>query len=107
MRKKELFDFTNITPKLFTELRVADKTVLQSFNFDEKNHQIYTTQVASGLGKDNTQSYRITRLSLEGLQLDSMLLKHGGHGTNMMKILKNFSDSRICLSIIGLHLLLI
>ncbi|MED3603668.1 teichoic acid biosynthesis protein [Bacillus subtilis] len=83
MRKKELFNFTNITPKLFTELRVADKTVLQSFNFDEKNHQIYTTQVASGLGKDNTQSYRITRLSLEGLQLDSMLLKHGGHGTNI------------------------
>lgn len=36
MRKKELFDFTNITPKLFTELRVADKTVLQSFNLMRK-----------------------------------------------------------------------
>ncbi|MDP4524802.1 phage baseplate protein [Bacillus halotolerans] len=83
MAQKELFNFTKITPKLFTELRVADKTVLQSFNFDEKNHQIYTTQVATGMGGGSPQSFRITRLSFEGLQLDSMLLKHGGHGTNI------------------------
>ncbi|WP_286059559.1 teichoic acid biosynthesis protein [Bacillus mojavensis] len=83
MAQKDLFNFTKITPKLFTELRVADKTVLQSFNFDEKNHQIYTTQVATGMGGGSPQSYRITRLSFEGLQLDSMLLKHGGHGTNI------------------------
>ncbi|MFS0664445.1 teichoic acid biosynthesis protein [Bacillus mojavensis] len=83
MAQKDLFNFTKITPKLFTELRVADKTVLQSFNFDEKNHQIYTTQVATGMGGGSPQSYRITRLSFEGLHLDSMLLKHGGHGTNI------------------------
>ncbi|MCC2929072.1 teichoic acid biosynthesis protein [Bacillus sp. LBG-1-113] len=82
IQKEMTFDFTTVPPVYHTNLNLADKTVLQCFVIDELTGDIYATQVASG-NKDKSESFTITRMNQNGVMLDSMTLKHGGHGTTI------------------------
>lgn len=90
------FDITSETTELFLEKSLQDKTVLQSFAFDDVNKHIYVLQVMSGghqlPGENspvnwNTRSFdgdlTLTKLDMEGNQLGYMYLKGFGHGVAM------------------------
>ncbi|MEC1584346.1 phage tail protein [Bacillus spizizenii] len=77
-------DFTKLSPELYARLNLAHSTVMQSFNIDRVNNQIYATQVWNGEGKNpNMESFVITRMDLSGKMLDYMVCLEGGHGTNI------------------------
>lgn len=85
VKKLESFDFTTKTPKRFAQLKMPHLTVLQSIAVDEVNQNIYATQLtnSSTFPSDTTESFVVSRYSMDGRLLDSMICRHGGHGTNI------------------------
>lgn len=63
------------------DLDLANVTVNQGLAVDEVAGQMYASQVYNDFG-GNYESFIITRTSLGGKKLDSMILKNGGHGTS-------------------------
>lgn len=55
--------------------------VNQCLVIDEVNEQIFVSQ-ANTFGGDPQESFVITRTSLGGKKLDSMIVRYGGHGTS-------------------------
>lgn len=81
-RKSTDFDFTAVSPAFHTTLNLADTTIMQSFTINETTREIYATQVAT-VNPDPSQSFVLTRMTIEGIRLDSMRLNHAGHGTSI------------------------
>lgn len=64
------------------DLQLAKETVNQALTVDEEKREIYATQ-AYNFTNDNTESFVISRLTLGGKLLDSMVVRFGGHGTTI------------------------
>ncbi|MYL44605.1 hypothetical protein GLV94_03020 [Virgibacillus halodenitrificans] len=63
------------------DLELASATVNQGLAVDEDGGQMYASQVYNELG-GRYQSFVLTRTSLGGKKIDSMIFKNGGHGTS-------------------------
>lgn len=66
--------------ELWTEVALEDRTVMQSFGFDNANGYVFTLQVTYGGGDGGLT---LTKLSLSGVKLGYMLLTGFGHGVSM------------------------
>ncbi|GGH81038.1 hypothetical protein JOD43_002437 [Pullulanibacillus pueri] len=75
------FDFTDSRATYFTTLKLFGSTVLQCMAIDEATGDIYATQVDNQLESGAIQSFRIVHLDQNGMMLDWMACKYGGHGT--------------------------
>ncbi|GIP35069.1 hypothetical protein [Paenibacillus sp. J2TS4] len=64
------------------DLELANVTVNQGMAIDEVAGEIYASQVYGNFG-GNYESFIVTRTSLGGKMLDSMIFKNGGHGTSI------------------------
>lgn len=90
------FDISSEPTELFRNKTVRDKTVLQSFAFDNVNEHVYVLQVMAGsqqVGDETVAAswskrtlqgdLTLTKLDKEGEQLEYMHLKGFGHGVAM------------------------
>lgn len=64
------------------DLELENVTVNQGLAIDEVAGQIYASQVYNNFG-GKYESFIITRTSLGGKKIDSMIFKNGGHGTSI------------------------
>ena len=65
--------------QLWSEVALKDRTVMQSFGFDNANGCIFTLQLTYGGGNGDLT---LTKLSLSGNRLGYMLLTGFGHGVS-------------------------
>lgn len=78
----KLFSAADAQDLYLFDLELANVTVNQGLAIDEVAGEIYATQVYNGFG-GNYESFVVTRTSLGGKYLDSMIFKNGGHGTSI------------------------
>ncbi|WP_226036358.1 phage baseplate protein [Aquibacillus saliphilus] len=72
-------DFTTISPTFHGKLPLPEITVMQCFVMNESTNELYVSQVIPS--SEPSESYRLSRYTIDGVYLDSMVLKNGGHGT--------------------------
>ncbi|MEV6970297.1 hypothetical protein AB0M47_34840 [Hamadaea sp. NPDC051192] len=90
------FDLAAPGRPLFRTQRLHNKTVLQSFAFDNVNRHVYTVQLmaggqqladeaapVSGANRDLAGDLCLTQLDLDGTELGYMFLKGFGHGVQI------------------------
>lgn len=73
---------SDATESYLFDLDLKEVTVNQALIADEVDNHLYATQVKKVDG-DEVESFVISRLALGGMRLDSMLVRHGGHGTSI------------------------
>ncbi|WP_338079185.1 hypothetical protein [Aquibacillus halophilus] len=78
-KKTDSSDFTKEVPSFYTKLSLPEVTVMQCFVINELSDELYVSQVIPS--SDASESYRLSRFTIDGTYLDSMVLRHGGHGT--------------------------
>ncbi|WP_280407572.1 hypothetical protein [Nocardia brasiliensis] len=77
------FDLTAASTELVRQKGLNDKTVLQSFAFDNDNQHIYTVQLKNGSGSGAAGNLCVTKLSPSGAVLGHMYLMGFGHGVQI------------------------
>lgn len=77
------FDLTAPSSPLVRQKALRDKTVLQSFAFDNDNGHIYAVQLQNGAGSSAAGNLCLTKLSLDGAILGHMYLLGFGHGVQI------------------------
>lgn len=80
--EKRKFDIHKVVDSYLLDIQLTAKTVNQSIVVDEENEELYATQTYK-FEEDKVDSFYISRTSLGGQLLDSMLVRFGGHGTSI------------------------
>lgn len=75
-------DIKNIKDIYLYDLNLDDSNAFQTVVYDYENENFFITQPFKNEG-DTTESFKIYRVNLNGYVLDKMVVKYGGHGTNI------------------------
>lgn len=76
------FDVQKLEPGYVTNLNPRIGTIMQWFGIEEGAKEYYVTQVFETTNGNN-EHYIISRMSMSGELIDSMVIKDGGHGTSI------------------------